>query len=82
MIDPTVLRLRQLEQLREQLAAVDRVTEQLSPAERMILRDLILQPEKNKPQRLCGLLGVEEKALYRRRRQVLEKFRRSLPPEQ
>ena len=82
MIDPMVRRLRQLEKLRGQLAVMDRVVEQLSPSERLILREMILQPEKNNPQRLCQLLGVEEKALYRRRRQVLEKFRTNLPPEQ
>ena len=68
-------RLRQLEELRRWLQTADTVLGQLTPEERLILQQLVLEPRQGNASALCQLLEVEIATLYRKRRRLLDKLK-------
>ena len=68
-------RLRQLEELRRWLQTADTVLGQLTPEERLILQQLVLEPQQGNASALCQLLEVEIATLYRKRRRLLDKLK-------
>ena len=67
-------RLQELEQARQQLEALDRATQTLTPEERLIAQYLLLCPRKGNIDHLCQLLEIERSSIYRRRTQILAKL--------
>ena len=58
--------------------AVEQALQVLTPQERLIADWLFIYPDKGNVQRLCGILGVEQSSIYRRRAKVLQKLETAL----
>ena len=71
-------KLKNMEALRKELAALEEALGELNPEERLVAEFLIISPQKGNAQRLCEILGVEQSSVYRRRKRVLEKIAKAI----
>ena len=67
-------RLKNLEQTRQELEALEKALGELNPEERLVAEFLLVHPERKNVQRLCEILGVEQSSVYRRKQRVLQKI--------
>lgn len=56
------------------LKVTDRALSSLSPDEKLVLHRFYIYPERGCLERLCGELGVEKSAVYRKRDSALKRF--------
>ena len=76
--EDVALKLRNMEQTRQELEALEQALGELSPEERLVVEFLFISPERGNVQRLCQILGVEQPSVYRRRDRVLEKIAKTI----
>lgn len=63
-----------LEQAKLWLSAVDGALAVLEPEDRLILSKMLIYPERNGVQSLCGMLRCEQSSVYRKRDKALHRF--------
>ena len=73
-----VKKLRALPAQRMAVQNLDNALSLLTPEERLIANLLLIYPAENNVQQVCEKLHLEQAAVYRRRRQVLEKLEAAL----
>lgn len=72
--DDVVKQLRQLKQMRLQVARLEEAMAELTEEECNILATLYLHPKRNNVDKLCEMLEVERTTVYRRRDKALKKL--------
>lgn len=72
--DEVVKQLRQLKQMRLQVARLEEAMAELTEEECNILATLYLHPKRNNVDKLCEMLEVERTTVYRRRDKALKKL--------
>ena len=65
---------RNLKQVRQWLAVMDRSLAAMDPEDQLVLSRLYLYPERDAINRLCDELGVEQATVYRKRDRALYRF--------
>ena len=71
-------KLKNMEQTRQELVALEKALGELNPEERLVAEFLVISPQKGNAQRLCEILGVEQSSVYRKRERVLGKLAKIL----
>ena len=75
-----LIRLQSLELQRQQVDELEQAIRQLTPAEQLVIRKRIIDPEPT--DRLCQLLDVEPATIYRWRKKALERLEALLYPKE
>ncbi len=68
----------ELEAARIAVQNLDNALSLLTPEERLVANLLLLHPQRGNVQQLCQLLHVEQAAVYRRRKKVINKLLQTL----
>lgn len=70
--------LKNLQAMRLQVEAMNRAMQVLTPEERLLVEQLLINPATGNTEMLCQLLGVEKSSIYRRKDRALDKLTKSL----
>ena len=79
MREELLSRLRNLSALRQQVEELEEAIRQLTPAEQLVIRKRVMEPEPTDV--LCQLLEVEPCTIYRWRKKALQKLEELLYPK-
>lgn len=65
---------QEISRLQARVAAFEKAWRGLSREEQVLLQELVMDRRKGNVERLCGELGIEKSAVYRRRDKALQKL--------